>query len=107
MRRAYIKSYSTAKVDSILKLRNYYVTTQITHVFRTTVQVFTPLFGDKTLLFGTRVLGPPTQPLTNVFFCFLFLFAGSFGSPKTQIATAPPPKSVWRQKKNCRQQLGT
>ena len=56
MRRAYIKSYSTAKVDSILKLRNYYVTTQITHVFRTTVQVFTPLFGDKTLQFGTRVL---------------------------------------------------
>ena len=76
MRRANIKPYLTPKVDYILKLSNYYVTTQITHVFRTKVQMFTP-FLEIDSKFGTRVLWSPTQPLTNVLFCF---FVGNFGS---------------------------
>ena len=46
MRRA-SNSYLTPKVDSILELSNYYVTAQITHVFRTNVQMFVPFFGDR------------------------------------------------------------
>ena len=76
LRKANIKSYFTPKVDSILKLSNYYVTTQITHVFRTKVQMFTP-FLEIDSKFGTRVPWFPTQPLTNVLFCF---FVGNFES---------------------------
>ena len=39
----------TSKVDPILKLSNYNASTQIKHVFRTKVQMFTPFFRDKTL----------------------------------------------------------
>ena len=53
-------------------LSDYYVTTQITHVFRTKLLMSTPFFGDKTLKFGARVLLAPIQ-LLMIFFLF---FAG-------------------------------
>ena len=65
MCRANIKKYLTPKVDDIMKLSNCYVTTQIAHAFRTTVQMFMGYIGDSHLKFGARVLRVRTQPLTN------------------------------------------
>ena len=53
---------------------------QITHVFRTEVQMSTPSFGGKK--FGTLVLWAPPYAAIDLFF---FLFRGNFGSSKTQI----------------------
>ena len=58
------------------EISNYYqsVTTQITHVFRIKVQMFTSFFGAP-LIWHTRVLGAPTQPLINGIFLLVFFFS--------------------------------
>ena len=77
MRRANFKSYLTPKVDSILKLNNYYVAMQIAHVFRTKVQMFaTPFFGDKTPKFGMCSMTP--YPAVDVFFLIFFFIRRKF-----------------------------
>ena len=73
---ANIKSYLTSKLDPIPILSNYMATTQITRVFRTKPQVFTPFLRDTSRFF------PPVSVnlLTNGAF-FLFLFPpGIWGS---------------------------
>ena len=62
-----MKSYLTPKVDSILKRSNSKATTQITHVFRTKVKMFTPSFGRWILIVRTRVgIEPAAQRSAKV-----------------------------------------
>ena len=78
MLRANIKSNLTPKVDSVLKLSNYYVTTQITHVFRTKVQVFTPCSGDRPRKLA-HVFCEPLPSRWRVGFCSFSFSPDIFG----------------------------
>ena len=102
MRRANIKPYLTPKVDYILKLSNYYVTTQITHVFRTKVQMLTPFLEIDPAIWHTCSMSP--HPSVGGFF-----FAGNFGSPKTQISKKKKTGKKYlagKKEKSNRQRLG-
>ena len=51
--RTNLQSFLTPKVDSRLKPSNYVATPSYLHVYRTKVQMYTPLLRDKTLILCT------------------------------------------------------
>ena len=66
LRRDNIKSYLTPKVDPVPKQSNYKTNTQMTHVFRTEVQMFTPLFRDRSWFVAHLFHAPlPKKTLVN------------------------------------------
>ena len=86
------------KIDPILKLSNCKATTQQTHVFRTTVQIFAP-FSRYYPEICTCVLWAHVDPLTKGVFLMLF-FARFFGFLKTQISPKNNRPNIWRKNKN-------
>ena len=83
------KSYSTSKVDPILKLSNHKGTTQIVFVFRTKAPNLHAVSWRNILIFYTRVLWVPADPITKGVCAF---WPGTWDWKKRP--------SIWREKKN-------
>ena len=83
----------TPKVDPMLKLSNYKASTQITHIFRTKVQMSTPFFLNRSW-FHTCSMSLPSRWRMPFFFRLKFCISKDPNVPKMQI----PGIYIWGKK---------
>ena len=76
----------------MLKLSDYYVTTQMIDLLRTKVKLLTPLYGQKILIVCTRVPSP-VKRLTNCFFLPEIMHVTRPNFPKTN---GEKNKYIWQ-----------